>query len=146
MDPFIALSLAANICQFIDYGYKLVSGAFELYNSLDGTLPASKVLEVIAMDLANICTELEQASLDSNKGSTSESEAALLPLARACKSMGQDILSVLEDLKLKGRHKKLESALVAVRSRYKASQLRDYERTLGVYRSEMATRLLKILT
>lgn len=112
MDPFTALGLAANICQFVDYGYKLASGAFELYNSMDGTLSANKILEIIAKDLANLCTELEQASLDSYKGSTSESEAALLPLARACKDMGQELLSVLDDLKLKGRHKKLESAWV----------------------------------
>lgn len=146
MDPFTALGLAANICQFVDYGYKLVSGALELYNSLDGTLSANRILETIAKDLANLCAELEQAPLDSNNNSTSESEAALLPLARACKVMGQELLSVLEDLKVKGRHKKLESAWLAVRSRYKASQLRDYERTLGLYRAELATRLLKILT
>lgn len=97
MDPFTALGLAANICQFVDFGYKLVSGAFELYNSMDGTLSANKILESIAKDLANLCTELEQASLDSNHGSTSEPEAALIPLARACKAMGQELFSVLED-------------------------------------------------
>ena len=146
MDPFSALGVAANICQFVDYGYKVVSGAFELYHSIDGTLPANKILETIAEDFANLCTELDQESLDSIRGSTTESEAALLRLARACKVTGQELLSVLEDLKLKSRHKKLESAWVAVKSRYKANQLKDYERTLGFYRSEIVTRLLKILT
>ena len=146
MDPFTALGLAANICQFVDYGYKLVSGAFEIYNSLDGTLSANRILETITKDLTNLCAELEQASLDSNNDSTSESEAALLPLARACRVMGQELLSVLKDLKVKGRQKKLESAWLAFKSRFKASQLGDYERTLGLYRAEMATRLLKILT
>ncbi len=145
MDPFTSLGLAANICQFVDYGYKVVSGAVELYHSMDGTLSANKILETITTDLTNLCTELEQASID-NKGSTSESEAALLPLARDCKVIGQELLSVLEDLKFNGRHRKLESAWAAFRSRYKARQLRDYERTLGSYRSAMVTRLLKILT
>ena len=146
MDPFTALGVAANICQFVTYGYKVVSGAFELYHSTDGTLSANKILETIAEDLANLCTELDQESLDSVKGSMTESEAALLPLARACKVTGQELLSVLEDLKLKSRHQKLESAWVAVKSRCKAKQLKDYEHTLGLYRSEIATRLLKILT
>lgn len=145
MDPFTALGVAADICQFLDYGYKLVPGAFELYGSMDGTLSANRILEIIAMDLAKLCTELEQASLESNKGLT-DSEAALLPLARDCRVMGQELLFVLEDLKLKSRHNKLESAWIAFRSRCKASQLKGYERALGLYRSEMATRLLKILT
>ena len=71
MDPFAALGLADNICQFVDFGYKLVSGASELYNSVDGTLSANNILAAIAQDLTNLCTELEQASLDPIKPSAS---------------------------------------------------------------------------
>ena len=146
MDPFAALGVAANICQFVDYGYKVVSGAFDIYNSMDGTLSANDIIETVAKDLTSLCTQLEQASLDENQVRLTESEAALPPLARGCNVLGRELLSVLEDLIVNGRHKKLESAWVAVKSRYKASQLRDYERILGSFRSEMATHLLKILT
>ena len=36
-EAFAALSIAANIAQFVDYARQLISGGKEIYNSLDGT-------------------------------------------------------------------------------------------------------------
>ncbi len=54
LDPLTALSIASSIVQFVDYGSKLLSKSYELYESADGTTIGNAELEVIAKDLQDL--------------------------------------------------------------------------------------------
>ena len=62
MDPFTAIGLAASIVQFLEFGRKLVSGAVEIYQNVDGATSSNILLERITADLHDLCGELELAS------------------------------------------------------------------------------------
>ena len=144
MEPLAAIGLAGNIIQFLEFGGKLVSGAFELYN--DGATSSNRILEENSTDLYHICKGLEQRAEDFCGHSRTESEAALLPLVESCTVLGEEFNRVLEYLKVKGRHKRWKSAQKILETAWKAKDLRRYEKHLDLYRSQITTRLLTILT
>ena len=146
MEPLTAIGLAGNIVQFLDLGGKLVSGAIELYNATDGATSSNRVLDQISTDFQCLCRALEQRIGKVNGCLRTESEAALLPLAKSCRALGEELTRRLEDLKVKGRHKRWKSARKAVEAAWKAKDIQQYEHQLSLYRSQIVTRLLAILT
>ena len=147
MDPFSALGLASNIIQFLNFGGNLLCGSLELYRSMDGTSSTNQVLEAITNDLTALCAEIVRAGRDLNEDTASESELSLLSLASSCNELGKDFLLALKSLKVKGgRQRRWESTWQALRGAWKESQIRDYERALSLFRFQLTTRLLKILT
>ncbi|KAL8718367.1 MAG: hypothetical protein Q9225_004484 [Loekoesia sp. 1 TL-2023] len=145
MESFAVLGLAANILQFLDFSGKLISGTLELYHAVDGATSSNLVLENISKDLVQLCAGLLPTAPCSNRLAKSEPEAALLPLSESCRTLGQEFLAVLDDLKVKSHRKGWQSVRQALRGAWKARDVHRYEKQLGFYRSQIATRLLTIL-
>lgn len=139
------LGLASNIVQFLEFGGRLISSTFELYGAAEGALSSNRALEEVSTDLKQLCDGMLPSVPSSNVPAMTESEAALLPLSRSCRALGQDFLVVLEDLKVKGNRKRWQSVRQALRTAWKAKDIQRYERQLGSYRSQIAVRLLAIL-
>ncbi|KAG8531407.1 uncharacterized protein KY384_003036 [Bacidia gigantensis] len=146
MESLAALGLAANICQFLQFGGKLVHDTSELYNSLDGTTSANRVLETITKDLTNLCVELGKNEGSIDQTSASQSEKSLLALAQECQKKGEDFISLLQEMKVDQSSGKLRSAWRAVRGVSKEREIKQYEQELAAYQSSLATRLLMVLT
>ena len=146
MDPLSIIGLAGNILQFLDMGGKLVSGALELYNANDGSTSSNRALEETSLDLYRLCKRLEQRAETFHGHMRTESEAALLPLVESCSTLGVELVKLLEDLKVKGRHRSWKSAFKVVETAWKAKDIRRYENQLNLYRSQITTRLLTLLT
>jgi hypothetical protein len=51
MSPLTALSVAASISQFVDFGSKFLSSSRKLYQSADGTLRENLDTEIVMADL-----------------------------------------------------------------------------------------------
>lgn len=62
LDPFSSLSLAGNILQFIDFGFKLVSEAKEIHTSTNGTSSQHDSWDEYSQQLIHITSSLEDAS------------------------------------------------------------------------------------
>jgi hypothetical protein len=58
LDPLSALSLAAAIVQFVDYGTKIVLSAAEIHASATGSLTKNVELSSITIDLSDISSKL----------------------------------------------------------------------------------------
>ena len=146
MEPLATIGLAGNIVQFLDLGRRLVSGAVELYNASDGATSSNRVLDETSTDLHRLCRGLEQGAKNFRGHLGTESEAALLPLVKSCSALGEELKRVLEELKVKGGNKGWKSARVALKTAWKAKDIGQYEKKLDLYRSQIATCLLTILT
>jgi hypothetical protein len=69
MDPLSALSLAACVVQFLDYGMRVMSKSRELYTAADGALSANVEIEEASARLQGLSGALvlqqgEEGSLD----------------------------------------------------------------------------------
>ena len=145
MDPFSALNLASSICQLLEFGGRLVSGSLELYRSRDGTSSVHDELELLADDLIQMCGALTQPESRIDQQHAIKSELALIPLAQSCKELGERFLSVLNSLKVKARHQKIDSVRQALKREWKRKTIQDYEKRLKSYRSQITVHLLEIL-
>ena len=145
MDPFSALSLASNICQLLEFGGRLVSGSLELYRSADRALSVNDELQAITDDLTGICRALTQPESRIDKQHAIRSELELIPLAQSCKALGEELLSLLNSLKVKTRHQKIASVRQALKSEWKKKTIQNYEKRLKGYRSQIAVHLMEIL-
>lgn len=146
LDPFSALSLAATIVQFVDFSSKIVSGAAELYRSAEGSLTNNVELSTIVTDLSAISSGLEVHDRElSHEYEYSKDERALANLAVQCKDLADKLMDVLDDLSVKGSHKKWKSVRQALRSVWKENEIRDIQKRLDSFRSQLTLRLVATL-
>lgn len=155
MDPFSALSLAANIVQFLDFGQKLISKGKEVYKSTNGTLATHLEIELIYDDLWAIAGSLAVHAPPSPADSTDTlhspapniNDDQIYRLATSCQAVAQDLLSIVRDLRLDpdARHRKWQSFRQAVKSIGKQSRIDELSDRLSTFRGELMIRLVAIL-
>ncbi|KAN0112561.1 hypothetical protein V8E51_005512 [Hyaloscypha variabilis] len=157
LDPLTALGLASSVAQFVDFGFKVISESRQQYRSATGILPDNLSLETFVADLSDISERL--ASDDSERpGGTrfitnsairtwdkSHEDRALRELAARSKTLADEILHILEDLKVKGPNRRWESIRQAFRSRMKREKIRDMEKRLEQIRSQLNLRLVAMM-
>lgn len=135
MDPIAALGLAANIVQFIDFSWKLVYDAKDLYESSTGASADHNILLSVSSDIIHFNNKL---SAPSTPGAIPDSIRAL---ASQCKKVALELLRVLETLKVEGPHKKWKSFMQALRSVWKKEQIQSLVERLGKLRNQMQLQL-----
>ena len=139
MDPVAAIGLAGNIVQFVDFSWKLLSETRDLYDSSTGVSADNDVLESISSDLINL-----------NDALTAPSTAGAIPnrlrhLASQCKGAAEELLEVLDKIKVKGSHRKWKSFMQALRSVWKKEQIENLFKRMERLRNEMQIRLQLML-
>lgn len=144
LDPFSALSLAATIVQFVDFSSKLISDTAELYRSAEGNLASNIELSTIVTDLSTLSSDLEVR--DRDQSAYSKDERALTNLAVQCRELSTKLLDILGDLRVKGPHKKWKSVRRALRSVWKESEIREIQKRLDSFRSQLTLRPAATLT
>jgi len=146
LDPLTAVSLAAAIVQFVDFSGKLFSETKELYGSAEGTLIRNKELREITTDLKQLCNNLgpAQQGIAAAKAPTPDEEA-LLQLSNSCRSIADELLAALEDLRVKAGHQKWESFKQALRSALKKEKIASIKTRLNEVQKQLETRLASIL-
>ena len=144
LDPLSALSLAAAIVQFVDYSTKIVLGAAEIHASATGSLTKHVDLSSITTDLSGISDNLVIDDQDQSK-TYSKDERALSGLATQCRDVANKLLTTLEDLNVKGPHKKWKSVRQALLSVWRESEIRDIRKRLDTFRNQLTTRLVATL-
>lgn len=119
LDPLSSVSLANAIVQFIDFGYKVVRGSFDIYQSSQGALPENLDLEHAAQDVSRMSYNVTSNMYSANLGTFSEDERDLQELAIACGKVADDLLSALSEVKASksdGKTQKWASFRAAVTS------------------------------
>lgn len=150
LDPLTALSVASSVVQFVDFGVKLVSDGAELYEK--GQLGDNDELELITRDLTRLTGDVVTSTQpgQTHGGETpSKDEYALRELATTCKDIGEQLLDLLESLKVQKSGKILEDGLAsfrkALRSAKKKGQIQNIEKRLKKMRDQLNMNILALL-
>jgi hypothetical protein len=107
------IGLASNIVSFIDFGLKLASGTRMILESIHGTTPEIRELELVVRNVERLNVEIIQQKVP---GQTfSSDEQLILDMAGECDRLAGDIRKVMEKLIVRNgaRSKTLESGRVA---------------------------------
>ena len=147
LDPLTAISLASSIVQFTDFGIKLVTGTIELYHSADGLSGERSNLEHRITLVRKYAETIILSSQDNGDDDpASENDKELGGIAASCKQMASDLLSVLDDLKVKkpaGPGRKWESLrkAVAALTPHNKNMIDALDKRLHVVKEEMLNRI-----
>ena len=128
-DPFSALGLAGNIITFVDFTWKLFSGAYTIYRSESGTSDKNAVLQVIAGNVRSLSGAVMVEHAHSQD---------LQSLAAETKRVAEQILDALEKLKVNGSKSRWASLKVALKEVWSQSEINNLETTLSKLQAQVA--------
>ena len=117
LDPFTAVSLASCVVQFTDFGIKLLVGSIELYYSANGLNAERSNLELKTNHVRKLANKIVALEHEDADRPALGSKVQLIHLAGTCILIAKELLSVLDDLKVKklaGPGRKWESFRKAV--------------------------------
>ena len=139
MDPFLAIGLAANIVQFVDFAGKLVAGTRAIYHSASGMPSDAVALNDLATSIREMSDDLASATSASNPG------PALRDLATDCKQIANELLQAITKLKAKHPHSKWESFMIALKAIGKDPHIKKLAAQLYNIQSTMGLQLLRMM-
>jgi hypothetical protein len=143
-EALAALSIAANIAQFVDYARKLISHSKEIYSSLSGSLDEHQALKLIIDDIKNLAHESQPAS--SGQPSSAD-EVGFRKLAAECELLADKLLAILKDLEVKndGRFRALQTVRQTFRGAVKKKDIQDLQKRLADIDARMRERASRML-
>ncbi|PMD34239.1 hypothetical protein L207DRAFT_138175 [Hyaloscypha variabilis F] len=145
MDPFSALSVAANIVQFIVYGINIVSKGNQLYKSTDGALIENVELQEATIRLQQLSRNFDK-SLDQSlsQGLSAQNDESIQKICGECKAVSKELVEKLERLKVpEGHpHKKWKSFRQALKSVWTKERIEDIAQRLSQLRIELDSHVL----
>jgi hypothetical protein len=147
MDPFSALSLAASVVQFLEFGVKLISESSEIYKSTRGLSIEHAELEDACLNLGTLSSDLAEASAEStfNTVQRSQKEEGLRRMAVACSKIADELLAALRKMSLHdGRHGKLTSFRQALKNVWGKGKVKSLEARLNKYKQHLSLHLAVI--
>lgn len=145
MDPLNAISLAAAVIQFIDFGSRLLSEAAELYRSTTGQTGQKLDISRIESDLSTLNNEVESKSTSIGTPTCGSSEEIFVRLCGSC----QDIANELRDcigvvgLEVTNNPKRaLQSFLIVLRERRSEGKIEALRSKLNQVQQQMMVAVL----
>jgi len=145
MEATVALGLAGNVTQFLDFGIKLCRTINQIYNSSSGasnhnaateTLVTAFLssLDAVSRDLAKYCAYL---------GDDAAAQGAvlvhneILAVMDGCRDLALDMLGRLEKLKADKNSKMWKSFLQAIEALWREQEILEVEQKLHKFRTEL---------
>ena len=137
-----AVGLAANILQFIQFSFDLISDAKELSRSAHGLKAESVELKIIAESLSRLSATLI-IPLDPSTGAVPPSEHDIHKLANSAKAVADKLLATLQGLQvIGGSHRKWRSFRQALKSVWHKDEIKNLEKRLEHLLRSLDTQLL----
>lgn len=141
MDPLSALGLASNIIQFVDFTSKLISAAHELYVSPTGARLEYLELGLLAKNLQQLAQQAGSLQSSDSENLSGE-EKTLQGLSKQCRAVSDELLSVIETLRVKGDHKTWKSFYQALQSVMKKRDIEALQKRLDRIGQQMGIQVL----
>lgn len=92
LDPLTAAGLASTILQFIDFTYKIVSGAAEIYKSSSSTAESTLNAQIVTKDLQSLIEKLQHLLLDVGAlVALTKDEQSLKDIRKKCLKVGNEL-------------------------------------------------------
>jgi hypothetical protein len=145
LDPLTAIGLASAIVQFVDFSSRLVSETKELYHSTEGNSTQNEELHAVTEDLRELCKTLSSVQGRAPGVEPSTDELALLELSGSCNFVADELIAVLEKLRVKSAHEKWGSFKIALKGAMKKEKIESIRARLDRIQSQLQIRLTSIL-
>lgn len=142
LEPLSALSLAAAIIQFVDFGSKILVTGYETYRSTAGATQEQVDLQQLTHSLYKF-----QDQLGTPSRQPTPDQRILEEQARKCSVLAGDLLQLLDDLKVKeqGLLRTWDSFRQACRSVRKKGEIKRLEGRLDSISRQINSRLLYMI-
>lgn len=146
MDPLSALSIAAAVVQFLDFGLRVISKGNQIYRSGDGSTDENRDLEVVTNDLLVLQTRLDQTGqrADQDRRPT-EDEVILRRLSTTANELAKELLTRLNMVKAQGRFRRWKSFRQAIKSVSSQKEINSLARRLSIIKEELQIQILVTL-
>ncbi|KAI0843496.1 hypothetical protein F5Y06DRAFT_291412 [Hypoxylon sp. FL0890] len=141
MDPFTAIGLAGNIITFLDFGYKLVSTAKDIYTSASGAGAYNDGLSYTTEQIQQLTANLK---VTKPLSSLSKQELSLLRVAGDCESVSVELAKLLDKLKARKPGSKREALRATIRNWQKKDQKDDLELKLDRCKQQLNLELVNL--
>jgi hypothetical protein len=97
MDPLSALSIAAAVVQFVQFGCSLVSTAHQFHDSASGTLPEHIECESATTRIVELTRRIQSSA---SKVTFGPEEKAIEAVCQTCSDISKELLARLHKLRL----------------------------------------------
>lgn len=146
LEALAAISLAANVVQFIDTGCKLFSKSHKLYKSASGMSVEDWELKQIARNLEELSLFAVTLPTREDKDCFNKSEQSLRDIAVACRDLANDLRGILEPLKIEdadeGSQRKWNAFMVALQRMKKSGKIDGIAKRLDMLGRQVASSLV----
>jgi len=138
MDPFSAIGLAGNILAFIDFGFKTLAVAREVYGSPAGQTAGHAEIELLASQARDLMADLKLRKPTSEMG---PDELRLQQVAAECGRISDELLLLLSKLKAARPGSKRDSLGAVWRNIRKKDEKQRLEQRLDQCRLQLSLQL-----
>ncbi|KAK3944650.1 hypothetical protein QBC46DRAFT_439011 [Diplogelasinospora grovesii] len=148
MDPLSALSLAAAVVQFVDYGSRLLRDTIEIYGNLDGQSAARTKLSKTAQELRSLSNEVESRSAQAGLPSASSSEEVFIGLCIECRAISEELQASISTVEVQISSKPrraIRSFLAALKERWPDGRIEALRSRLNEVQERMKMAVLVFL-
>lgn len=143
MDPLSALSIAASVVQFVQFGASLVSKTHEIYTSNEGKLSANVRAEVATKRLVDLVDKLRDPLVSGSSERSIESQELEL-ICNKCVAISNELLGRLDKLRVQDRenHRKWKSFRQALKSVWSKDGIEAIRKQLAACKDELGMHLI----
>ncbi|KAI8963342.1 hypothetical protein F5Y11DRAFT_148903 [Daldinia sp. FL1419] len=135
-DPFTALGTASSVLAFVEFSWKLLTNTYSTYKSATGESEDARVLFRIAEDATRFGNAITMAP---------GCEADLRRLVEEAKSIAEELLDILEKLKVQGTKTAWKSFVVALNELWQSSEVKSLSERLTKLQNAMILHIQKLL-
>lgn len=151
LDPLSAIGLAGNIIQFIDFTTGLVGKGREIYTSTEGASIENLEIETITRHLIGQVSRLTKflredlVTAGKSNEALKSSVIALESLSESCVEVANDLIRVLENIKIKGPHRRWQSFRQALKTSWSEKKINGLLVRISRFKDELSLHLTIIL-
>ncbi|TKA70985.1 hypothetical protein B0A55_08031 [Friedmanniomyces simplex] len=148
VDPLTALGAASSIVQFVDFSSKIISSCYSTYKSISGASEEHVHLETVTTRLRDFSGRL-QAYQDAGYYARQDPQevAELRQMAGMCYQTADDLVKVLEDLKVTktGPLRTWDAVRQAIRSARKQHAIENADDKLQKIQNQLGLQLMQVI-
>jgi hypothetical protein len=130
MEVLSIIGLVGNIVQFVDFSSKLIAKTTKLYRSNEDALAENIDVETATSHLVLLNNKIKDAA-------TITSDDVLRRLCESCKSTADELLALLNNIKVDSKQGKFKSVWKALRNVWSKEQISELEGRLARFREEL---------
>ena len=138
LEPLMAVGLAGNVVQFIDFSYKLFSDTRKVYQTGSGAGEEIRGISEVTTNLRDLSSKLSSDSHREHLGSSAAvQDFKIRSIANNCVRCADELLTALDKIMMKDSTTLWKSFQVCLKTIWKHERVEAMEKRLDRLRSDM---------